>query len=99
MNIINLVKSGIDLFRTGQSLKNSAAWKAGTINVNLFATFMAALAAVLVQAGFSIPNITPDQYTALSSGVVLGFAAIYSIFNVIMHIITSDKVGFLPPKA
>lgn len=80
----------VNLFKVGQVVANPAAWKEGTITVNTIATILAAAIGAATAFGFGIP-ITPVELNVLSTGIL----SVIGAGNVVMHYITSDKVGLL----
>lgn len=86
MNLLNW----IDLFRKGSEVTNPALWKSGQIVVNLAAFIVAALN---VASGKwpELKVFTPDIVDNVT-------AAIFAVYNGVMTIVTSKKVGVLPEK-
>lgn len=90
--MLNKIRTLFNLFRKGEEVANAAAWKNGTIAVNTVAAFLAAVFAAAASFGYSI-DASPEQTEAVAGGVI----AAVGIFNGVMHVVTSKKVG-LPPQ-
>lgn len=90
--MLNKLRTLFNLFRKGEEVANAAAWKNGTIAVNTVAAFLAAAFAVASSFGYTI-DASPEQTEAVAGGII----AAVGIFNGVMHIVTSKKVG-LPPQ-
>lgn len=77
------------LFRKGEEVADSAKWKNGTISINALAAVVLAFGALA--ASFGLDLGLNDAMAAQIGGGVL------AVGNVIMHVITSKKVG-LPDR-
>ena len=95
---MNKISSLLNLFRVGYSLANAASWKTTAINANIIALATAGLA-VLNAYGIMIPFITPDIISLLTTTGLATTGSVMALYNIVTHVITSDKVGILPSKA
>lgn len=76
------------LFKQGKSLANSATWKNHQIAANALVAVLSA--AVVIGKGFGYDfHITEESVSQIGVGI----AAIYGVFNSVLTVITSDKVG------
>ncbi|MBZ0105523.1 MAG: hypothetical protein K8H84_07810 [Sulfuricella denitrificans] len=73
------------LFRRGEEIANAAAWKNGTITVNALAALVLSMGTLA--ASFGLDLGLNDAMAAQIGGGLL------AIGNVIMHVVTSRKVG------
>ena len=89
------IKDILNLFRAGYSLRNSAGWKSTALEANLFALF-AAILATLHAFGVSMPLIDPDVLKQFTTQAVAATGALMAIYNIVIHVITTDKIGILP---
>lgn len=83
----------LTLFRQGKELKNAAVWKNRTMATNALIAFLGAALVVAKGFGYDI-SIDQQTLTALAGGI----SAAVCLFNTVMHVITSAKVG-LPPDS
>ena len=82
---MNKIIAIINLLRKGSEVANPGAWK----RAEILASFLLAL--VATAAAFGAPvDLTGDQATDIATGLV-------ALANVITTVITSKKVGILPP--
>lgn len=81
-----------NLFRRGEGLADlhAATWKERQLAITILVPFLAAAARVARSFGFD-PGLTDDDLAVLAGGVVV-------IANVVLTVVTSDKVGLLPAK-
>lgn len=77
------------LFRKGEVVADPALWKQRQITVTLLAPLLGALAATLRSFGFDL-GLSDSDLVALAGGVIVAA-------NVVLTVVTSDKVG-LPVK-
>lgn len=82
---MNKIFALLDLFTKGKSVANPEAWKNGQISTNVLAPVVVATAAVAASFGIPVP-VSPDDLVLVTAGFL-------SIFNTVMTIITSEKVG------
>ena len=82
---MNKLLAMINLLRKGSAVANPGAWK----NAEILASFL--LAAVAAAAAFGLPiELTGDQVMDIATGVI-------ALANAVATVITSKKVGILPP--
>ena len=79
----------LTLFRQGKELANSATWKNRTIAANALTACMGAVLVIAGGVGYDLHDVTPEQVSQASAGIV----AIVGLVNSIMHVLTSAKVG------
>jgi hypothetical protein len=77
-----------ELFKKGKELTNAAIWKNRQIAGN---AVVGVLTAGLVIAGGFGFNVAVDQQTIMAAGG--GIAALVSIINAVITVVTSKKVG------
>ncbi len=76
------------LFHQGRELANSATWKNRTMATNALIAALGAALVVAKEFGYDI-QIDQQTLTALAGGI----PAAVCLFNTVMHVITSAKVG------
>lgn len=81
-------KAFFDLFKMGKAVSDPAMWKNRTLATNNLGLLLAAAAVIAKGFGYDL-QIDKDTMQALAGGIV---AAVF-VFNNVMHIITSKKVG------
>src|SRR5258708_5234381 len=81
-----------NLLRAGQSVADPAKWKSRTNAVNGMIALVAAIVGLGKVFGFDY-NLSADDLAAVGAGIV----GVVSVANSVMCVVTSDKVGFLPP--
>lgn len=84
-------KAFFDLFKMGKAVSDPAMWKNRTLAANNLGLLLAACAVIAKGFGYDL-QIDKDTMQALAGGI----AAAVVIFNNIMHVITSKKVGLSP---
>ena len=89
--MITEFKAFFDLFHQGKQLANSATWKNRTIATNTLVTVLGAAAIVAKGFGYDL-HLDDQTIQALGAGAV----AVYGLYNAVITVITSAKVG-LPP--
>jgi hypothetical protein len=87
-NIFTVIPQFLDLFKKGKEVANAEAWKAGTIAVNTIVAFLGAALTLAKNFGY---NLGIDDATLQQFAV--GIASLAGLFNAIMHVITSARVG------
>jgi fructose-1-phosphate kinase PfkB-like protein len=90
--VIQEFQAFFTLFQQGKSLANAATWKNRTVATNALVAVIGA--GTLIAKGFGY-DLHLDQQTVEALGA--GVAAAVAVFNSVMHVISSDKVG-LPAK-
>ena len=86
--MIDEFKAFFVAFQKGKQLASSATWKNRTIATNALVAFLGAVLLIAKGFGYDI-HLDQDTLAALAGGI----AAIVPVFNAIMHVITSAKVG------
>lgn len=86
---MKLLLALFDLFRKGSAVADPAAWKYGQITVTVLAAALWSLVRFLASAGFAIP-IDETQVDQLAAGILV-------LVNVVLTLVTSDKIG-LPAR-
>jgi hypothetical protein len=79
-------------FSRGRELANAETWKNRTLIVNTLTAFMAAVVAIGDSMGYSI-GVDRATLESLSVGIVAALA----VFNGVMHVVTSKRIG-LPSR-
>lgn len=79
------------LFQKGKELTNAATWKNRTIAANALTAVLGAALVIANGYGYKI-ELDQTLIESLSAGIV----AAYGVVNVVMHVITSSKVGVGP---
>jgi hypothetical protein len=87
-DIIKNISGFMDLFKKGKEVANVEAWKNGTIAVNSVLAVLGS--AVSLGKGFGY-NLGIDDATLQS--LAAGLVSVAGLFNAIMHVITSARVG------
>ena len=87
-DIMKNISGFMDLFKKGKEVANPTAWKNGTIAVN--SVFAVLGSAVSLAKGFGY-NLGIDDGTLQS--LATGLVSLAGLFNAIMHVITSARVG------
>lgn len=82
---MNKIMAFLSLFRKGEQLANSAAWKNRQITGTMVGVFLVALVQVANAFGVSIPL---DEGTAVAIG-----GGVIGIWNVLLTVLTSKKAG------
>ncbi len=77
-----------EVFKQGKALSNAAVWKNRQVAGNAVTTFLAAAVVIAKGFGFDLPV---DEQTVTAAG--MGIAALVTVGNSILTVITSDKVG------
>lgn len=86
-----LISDITTVFRQGKAVANPKLWKDRTLAANTVFTLLSAITAVAVSFGYNF-NIDQNTLQALAGGI----AAIVTIANSIVHVVSSDKVGLSP---
>jgi hypothetical protein len=86
--MLNKLQAFLDLFKKGKEVANPAAWKNGTIGVNVVAGTLGAVVVVVGSFGYDL-NLSQEVVDQAAAGII-GF---FGIANAVMHVITSAKVG------
>lgn len=73
------------LFRKGEEVANPARWKNRTITINALAAVVLAVGALAASFGLDL-GLNDDMAAQIGGGVL-------AVGNIIMHVITSQKVG------
>lgn len=81
----------VNLFRVGGSVADPVAWKTGQITATVLGTVMIALADVARAFGLPVP-LGPAEFNGLAAGAI-------AVVNVVLTLVTSEKVGVLPEKS
>ena len=81
-------KAFFDLFKLGKSVADPAMWKNRTLATNNLGLLLAACAVIAKGFGYDL-QIDNETMQLLAGGIV---AAVF-VFNNVMHVITSKKVG------
>lgn len=89
--MLNKVSALWGLFRKGQEVANPAAWKAGQVTGTIVAGLIIAAVNAAKAFDYEIP-IDTEQANAIGVGIV-------AVVNVVLTLITSKRVGILPPVA
>lgn len=85
--MLGKLKAFWGLFYAGKQVADPAKWKNHTIKANTVAAVLIAAAGVAYSFGYRLPEDT--NYEALAAGII-------AVVNIIMHFITSEKVGLQP---
>lgn len=85
------IKAGLELFQKGKAVANPEAWKNRTITANMLAAFMMAVVALAAAFGYDV-KVGMEDAEAIAAAVIAVFGAV----NSVMHIITSNRVGYTP---
>jgi len=83
----------LDLFRKGRLVLNPVAWKTGQITVAVLTPLILSIFSLLNYYGISLPFLL-DEVVANQLAT-----AFISIVTIVCTLISSDKVGILPPKS
>jgi uncharacterized membrane protein len=86
--MVKKLKAFWDLFHAGKQVADPKKWKNRTITVNAIVAVLVALGGIAYAFGYTLPEDTDYEVIA---------AAIIAVFNIIMHLTTSEKVG-IPRK-
>lgn len=86
--MINELKAFFELFKQGNELANAAAWKNRQIAGNAVVSMLSAAVVISGGFGYSIPI---DDATINAAGA--GVAALVTLANAVLTVITSKKVG------
>jgi hypothetical protein len=86
-----LITDIMTAFRQGKELANAETWKNRAVLLNALVAFFAAALGIAKGLGYAI-DIDHDTLQNLAAGVV----AAVGVFNSVMHVVTSQRVG-LPP--
>lgn len=78
------------LFRKGEAVSDPAAWKNGTITINALAALVLAVGAFAESFGLDL-GLSDDLAAQIGGGAL-------ALGNIIMHVITSQKIG-LPARS
>jgi len=81
----------LDLLKKGKEVANAETWKNRTIAANALLAFIGAIVSVAKGFGY---NLAIDDATL--QGVAVGIVSLGGLFNAIMHVITSARVGLSP---
>ncbi len=92
MNLIGVVRSGLDVLRVGGELKTAKTWK----NVQLLTNVLTGLLTGLIALASALGHPLPIDLSATDILMLAGGAA--SVINTVLTAITSAKVGLLPAK-
>lgn len=82
----------LNLFRQGKELSNSATWKNRTNMANALTGILSSAVVIAGGFGYEIP-VAEEQLQQVG----LGLAAVVCLVNIVVHVITSKKVG-LPAR-
>lgn len=83
-----LISDLFTAFQQGKELTNAATWKNRTVAVNTLVAFFAAVLAIAKALGYPI-DIDHQTLENLATGIVAGVG----VFNAIMHVVTSARIG------
>ncbi len=83
---MNKILALIDLFRKGSAVSNPGAWK----NTQIVASLLMSIAMTVKAWGYDT-YLTEEQALSIAVGAV-------ALIDVVLTLITSKKVGVLPPK-
>lgn len=86
--MINEFKAFFTAFQQGKQLARSATWKNRAIATNALVAFLGAVALIAKGFGYDL-QLDQDTLAALAGGV----AAAVPVFNAVVHVVTSAKVG------
>lgn len=78
-----------DLFRKGSVVANPEAWKYGQITATVLGAFLWSVARTIDTFGYTLP-LDQSQVDQLAAGLL-------TVINVVLTVVTSDKVG-LPAR-
>lgn len=92
--LLDAYKQGQTVFNRGQELANAATWKNQTLAGNTLVGLLVSAATLTKTLGY---DLQVDDATLAHAG--LGIAALVTIINNVIHVITSSKVGFSAPSA
>lgn len=81
----------VNLFRVGGSVADPVAWKTGQITATVLGTVLIAGADLARAFGIPVP-LSPAEFNGIA-------AAAIAVVNVVLTLVTSEKVGVLPPSA
>jgi len=87
-DIIKNLSGFMDLFKKGKEVANVEAWKNGTIAVNSVLAVLGSIASLAKGFGY---NLGVDDATLQS--LAAGLVSLAGLFNAVMHVITSARVG------
>lgn len=90
--MINEFKAFFTLFQQGKVISNAATWKNRQIAGNAMVGLLSS--ALVIAGGFGVAiNVDADTINAAGAGI----AALVTIANAVLTVITSDKVGVKKP--
>jgi hypothetical protein len=88
LNVLANLPKFFDLFKKGKEVANVEAWKNGTIAVNSVLAVLGSIASLAKGFGYNL-GIDDATLQALAAGIV----SVAGLFNAVMHVITSARVG------
>lgn len=82
---MNKISALWNLFKVGQSVSDPSKWKSRQITVTVLGAVILAVVNLLAAFGMSIP-VDTETANAIAGGII-------AIVNVILTLITTDKIG------
>lgn len=95
MNIVGVVRNGLDVLRVGGELKNAKTWKNVALLGNSLAGLIPPLIGLAAALGYTLPiDLSPADILIIAGALASG----WGVVNTVLTAITSAKVGLLPAK-